>query len=152
MLTGLHAIHELGFAHRDMKLENILLNQHVIKIGDFGFAKAANGGLLHTRLGTVGYQAPEILYAGDNGLANYNGYEVDLFALGVILFDLRAGSPPFKEARMNDVYYRLIEQNNIDQFWNNHSNHRMPGYFSESFKDLVTAMLRRDPAQRLTIA
>ena len=67
ILKGLQAIHANGFSHRDLKPENILLNQDfVLKVADFGFAKRHEGdlqdGLLHTRVGSKGYQAPEILH------------------------------------------------------------------------------------------
>jgi serine/threonine protein kinase len=65
-----------------------------------------------TRLGTPGYMAPEIL--ADQP---YEGARVDLFALGVALFIMYRGRPPFLIARPNDNVYRLIVENRIDRFW-----------------------------------
>lgn len=65
MMNGLHYMHSKGFAHRDIKPENILLSQDfVLKLADFGFSCLLTGkdnsGILHTKLGTEGYMAPEI--------------------------------------------------------------------------------------------
>ena len=63
MMSGLHYIHEKGFAHRDIKPQNLLLSvDFKLKIADFGFATLLKGkdgqGVLHTKLGTEGYMAP----------------------------------------------------------------------------------------------
>ena len=65
MMNGLHYLHQKGYAHRDIKPENILLSQlYILKIADFGFSCQLKGkdnsGILHTKLGTEGYMAPEI--------------------------------------------------------------------------------------------
>ena len=89
-------MHGKGFAHRDLKLENILLDSNYnIKLIDFGFAtqlvNPGNGSPNLTQtVGTVGYAAPEI-----HLMVPYKGREVDIFALGVILFIMATGHPPF---------------------------------------------------------
>ena len=87
-------MHQKGYAHRDIKPENILLGRDfVLKLADFGFSCLIQGkdnsGVLHTKLGTEGYMAPEI------PTKNYEGERVDIFAAGVILFIMYAGNPPF---------------------------------------------------------
>jgi len=78
-----------------------------IKIADFGFAGPMAGrngeGYLKTTLGTLPYQAPEI-----NLRMKYRGEDVDIFSLGVILFILVTGVPPFKTAHDSDFFYRQI--------------------------------------------
>lgn len=66
LITGLHYMHDKGYAHRDIKPENLILtNDFKLKIADFGFSCLIKGrdgtGVLKTRLGTEGYMAPEIL-------------------------------------------------------------------------------------------
>ena len=102
MLMGLHHLHSRGICHRDLKPENILLDNDLnIKIIDFGFATELSGkngtGFNNTYLGTKPYMAPEILIHQE-----YQGKIVDLFALGVILFNLYALDVPFKEAHKKD--------------------------------------------------
>jgi len=99
MLQVLHYVHSKGVAHRDLKPENILLDRKLnVKIADFGFAAPIQGrdgsGFLKTQLGTQAYMAPEILLKEP-----YQGHVVDLFALGIILFILYSGHPPFYCAR-----------------------------------------------------
>ena len=153
-LQGLHHIHTRGFAHRDLKPENIMLSdQNVLKIVDFGFAISKAGrnflGITHSYKGTPGYMAPEI-----NANQPYQPHVVDLFALGTILFVMRAANVPFKKAQSTDKHYRKVMQCEIDEFWRTHeAGHQdEPGFFSENFKDLVTNMLRYQPAQRISTA
>ena len=116
-LQALHHIHSHGTAHRDLKPENILLDdQFNVKIADFGFAAPVEGrdggGKLHTVLGTANYMAPEIL-----AHKPYSGHVVDLFALGIILFILYAGHPPFASAEPTNSHYKLLVKNRADLFW-----------------------------------
>lgn len=145
LIRGLHYIHKMGIAHRDLKCENILLDANYnIKIVDFGFVKPIeseeNEGWMRSYIGTLGFMAPEIL-----SKKPYQGTQVDLFALGVILFIIYAGHPPFEVAKENDFHYKLIVNNQVSAFWEEHSRRKTPDYFGEQFKDLVTALLFHQP-------
>lgn len=142
MLQALHFSHSSGVAHRDLKPENILLDKNFnAKIADFGFAAPVEGrdgsGFLHTVLGTQSYMAPEI-----TSRQPYQGPVVDLFALGIILFILYSGHPPFAMAEARDPHYKLLATNRADLFWKTHSGRKPEGFFSDSFKDLITNMLQ----------
>jgi len=152
MLQCLHYLHSNGVCHRDLKPENILLDKDFnVKIADFGFAAPIEGrdgsGQLKTVLGTLSYMAPEIL-----ARQSYMGHSVDLFAVGIILFIIYAGHPPFRQADPSDPHYKLISNNRSDFFWKKHSESKPAGYYSDSFKDLITSMLQRNPNQRLSMA
>ena len=82
----------------------------------------------------------------------FNGQVTDLFAFGVILFTMYAGVPPFTNARQEDPIYRMICTHRIDEFWAAHSIGRPRGFFSESFKDLITNMLAFSPYMRPALA
>lgn len=151
LIQAIHYIHTKGFAHRDLKCENILLDKmYDVKVVDFGFACPVEGrdgsGMNRSIVGSLGFMAPEI-----HAKQSYQGQVVDLFALGVILFILYAGHPPFNMANMEDPHYKLIATNRSQQFWAAHSNRRPEGFFNEQFKDLITAMLNFHPHQRLSI-
>jgi len=107
-LKSINYLHALGFAHRDLKPQNILLDDNYnLKIIDFGFVCRLTGksgsGFNTTKVGTPGYMAPELL-----SKSQYNGHVVDLFSLGVILFIMYSGRPPFTVASDTDDLYRLI--------------------------------------------
>ena len=88
ILKGVQAIHESGFCHRDLKMENILLDEFFNpRICDFGLSAEIQGkdgsGKLTDFVGTKGYYAPEILER-----KSYDGIKVDIFCLGIILFNI----------------------------------------------------------------
>lgn len=92
--------------HGDIKLENILLDDNFnIKLADFGFAEKTGQCEKFTRLmGTDGYFAPEQLKRED-----HHKQPCDIFQLGVVLFVIATGFPPYpEEASEKDPYYRLI--------------------------------------------
>jgi len=95
--------------HRDIKPENILLDKDFnIKLCDFGFAHSLEGregkNTLKTVCGTESYMAPEIFLD-----KKYNGSVVDLFASGIVLFIMMAGTPPFSKADpVKDPHYRYF--------------------------------------------
>ena len=97
-MAGVHYFQSRGYAHRDIKLENFLLDQNFsVKLCDFGLCKKmtrkdGTKKLLKTRLGTLGYSAPELRNSGEQ---RYDGIKIDIFSLGVTLFMLLTGHCPF---------------------------------------------------------
>lgn len=154
MINALDHCHSQGYAHRDMKPENLLLDDHFnLVLADFGFATLLSGkdgsGKLRSILGTESYMAPEI-----HSKAPYVGTAVDLFAAGIILFIFITGHPPFNQAKATDAYYNLICMNNHAKFWAAHSR-RKPGgkdFFSKEFISLINCMLAFDPTQRPSLS
>ena len=71
-------------------------------------------GLLHSDLGTKIYKAPEISFG------QYRGDQTDVFAMGVILFIIYSGFPPFKESNIADSWYSKIHQKKYKEFWESH--------------------------------
>ena len=141
-----------GVANRDLKLENLMIDENFdLNMVDFGFACSIQGrqgdGLNRETLGTDGYMAPEV-----HMKTGYQGQVVDLFALGVSLFILYAGFKPFETATFDDPHYKLLAQYKSQQFWQAHEQGMPRGFFSQSFKDLITVMLSFQPYQRLTMA
>ena len=108
IIEGLEACHKAGVVHRNLKPENIVLDENFnIKIIDFSLAGPAEGregqGWLSTRVGTECYMAPELI-TGDR----YDGAKVDIFEIGVLLFIMYTGHPPFSKAAGDDYYYKHI--------------------------------------------
>lgn len=114
MIAGLEALHVAGFVHRDLKIQNTLLDINwVLKINDFGFSAPIRGydgsGLLDENLGTPGWKAPELYESRP-----YDGSKIDIFTLGVNLFNIASKSSPFTNPNQKDQWYRHILLGNFD--------------------------------------
>ena len=107
VLSALSAAHRAGLVHRDVKPENILLSDDgVVKVADFGLARAVEADPAATRtglmMGTVAYCAPEQI---SEGRADPRS---DVYAAGVVLFELLTGAPPYRgESAMNVAYQHV---------------------------------------------
>lgn len=142
IIGAVEYLHGLGIVHRDLKPENLLYTDRSanaeIKIADFGLSKfITNGELLHTACGTPGYVAPEVLL-----LQGY-GKQVDMWSVGVIIYILLCGFPPFY-AENDAEMFEAIKAASYDfpsPYWDR---------ISDSAKDLVRGLLQKNPDRRLT--
>jgi serine/threonine protein kinase len=100
MVFGLAHIHSRYVLHRDIKLDNVLLDEHWgVKICDFGVSKIMLDSVpIHEQCGTPAYIAPEIIE--DYG---YTGYYSDLWSLGIVLFSMLTASVPFKAKNLKEL-------------------------------------------------
>ncbi|KAF9334374.1 hypothetical protein BG006_002275 [Podila minutissima] len=130
--------HSRKIVHRDLKLENILLDsQNNIKLIDFGFTRECESKkLLESYCGSAAYTAPEIIVG-----KKYSGPEADIWSLGVILYTLLAGYLPFDDDNEKVVQDKIVD---LD--------YEMPSeLFCDEAKDLVESILKEDPKERLSI-
>ena len=144
IMEGIRFIHEHKICHRDIKLDNILLDDNFFpKICDFGFACSSTENL-NVNLGTSGYKPPEVSRSKP-----YDGYKVDIFCLGVSLLKLVIGTSAFGKATRTDQKYHLIMQKNYNKYWEMiESQYGIK--LSEDFKDLHIKMILYNPQLRLT--
>ena len=113
MLDVLSYMHGKGVVHRDLKLENILVDDQMnLKVADFGFATFRKIDRLKSYRGTMTYMAPEIKEG-----KTYDGRQIDMFSTGVILFIIVQGIFPFKEAKKDEYFYNLLLTGQIDHYW-----------------------------------
>lgn len=143
MLDSLEYMHNKRVVHRDLKLENILIDDQLnLKVADFGFACYKSIDTLKSYRGTMTYMAPEIKEG-----KQYKGTEVDVFSIGVILFIIVQGIFPFKEARKEEYFYNLLLQGKIDTYFQKVNGNNL----SPEFKDLILKFFAYDGANRPTI-
>uniref|UniRef100_A0A182NLI6 SNF-related serine/threonine-protein kinase n=1 Tax=Anopheles dirus TaxID=7168 RepID=A0A182NLI6_9DIPT len=130
--------HQLHVVHRDLKPENVVFFEKlgVVKLTDFGFSnKFCPGQKLETSCGSLAYSAPEILL-GDS----YDAPAVDVWSLGVILFMLVCGHPPFQEANDSETLTMIMD-----------CKYTMPAHVSDGCRNLISKMLVREPEKRATL-
>jgi len=137
ILEGLTHVHSKGIAHRDIKLDNIMIDvTGKVKIIDFGLCKTGGADECDGRIGSTEYCAPEVFQTKKT----YNGYMADVWSTGVVLFALLFGCFPFTS---NDI--RLLKMG-IDV-----SIHFPPSTVSAEAKNLVKKMLTVNPKKRISM-
>ena len=104
VFMGLKDLHSIGITHRDIKLENLLLDDNNnIKIIDFGFSTCIpNDKKIKIFCGTPSYMAPEIVRKTE-----YCGPPADIWALGVLLFTILSGQFPYRGATDEELYDKI---------------------------------------------
>ena len=136
IIEGIKYIHSQNIVHRDIKLENILIDlNNNIKICDFGVGKLINSNLiLHDHCGTPVYMAPEIIKG-----EGYFGFPVDIWSSGVALYIMLSGNVPFNRGKLNDLQYEILNSplNPIKDI-------------SNDANDLLFNMLCKDPKKRFS--
>jgi hypothetical protein len=132
-------VHSKSCVHRDLKLENILLDKHGnVKLCDFGFTREYEGkaSYLQTFCGTICYSAPEMLKG-----EKYAGEKVDVWSLGIILYALLAGELPYDEDDDQETKAKILKEDPV---------------FNDKFPDdsqaLIKILLSKRPLLRPTLA
>ena len=140
LINGLEYIHSLGIAHRDLKPENLLLtNDHILKIINFelsNYFENEKKGLLSTQCGSPFYASPEMIKG-----KKYNGFKIDIWSSGIILYVMLCGYLPFEDDDYNILFKKILE---CKLFF--------PKYISKNSKDLMEKILVTDPNKRINIA
>jgi len=148
MVSAVAYLHKKNIAHRDLKPENVLLSNDdsnpLIKISDMGLSKLVDHTtFLQTFCGTPQYLAPEVLISRVRGDGSY-GFEVDMWSLGVILYILLCGCPPFSTERTDKSLVRQVCDGDYSfpkSKWAN---------ISDSAIDLVSKLMTVEKNIRLT--
>jgi serine/threonine protein kinase len=131
LLMALAYLHGLGILHRDVKPSNVFVDlEGALQLGDLGSAKVGEREN-YTRVGTPLYLAPEII--------KYEAYseKVDIWSLGVTLYQLAALRPPFQHPN----FLKLAQSITYEE-------PQYPLYFSRRLKACIAEMLRKDPKER----
>lgn len=133
--SALGYCHKKHIIHRDIKPENLLVGFNgEIKIADFGWSVHAPTSRRNTLCGTLDYLPPEMVEGREHD------EKVDIWSLGILLYEFLVGSPPF-EAEGHSATYRRIQRVDL----------RFPKGLSEDSKDLISKLLRKNPEERLPL-
>jgi len=137
IISALSYCHKLGIVHRDLKAENLLLDSDLnIKLIDFGLANIISPTKkFNTPCGSPNYAAPEIIRK-----EQYNGPEVDIWCVGVVLFVFLCGKLPFKGKDLETLFHSILS-----------GNFEIPDSLSSVCVDLLRSMLENDTEKRITI-
>ncbi|KAK9478716.1 kinase-like domain-containing protein [Lipomyces japonicus] len=138
ILGAVKYMHGRRVIHRDLKLGNIFLDKNMnVKIGDFGLAALllSDSDRKKTICGTPNYIAPEVLFGKDDG----HSFEVDLWSVGIILYAMLIGKPPFQSKDVDLIYKKIkaieyVFPEGIE--------------ISDDAKDLIQSLLTKDPRAR----
>lgn len=141
LIDSVSYCHQKGVFHRDLKLENVLLDtKGNIKISDFGLSAlpqhVKEDGLLHTTCGSPNYVAPEIL--ANRG---YHGSSSDIWSCGVILYVILTGYLPFDDRNMAVLYQKILKGET-----------QIPKWLSAGAQNLIKKILDPNPETRITMA
>ncbi|CAI0467667.1 unnamed protein product [Linum tenue] len=141
LIDGVSYCHNHGVFHRDLKLENVLLDaKGRIKISDFGLSALPkhfrDDGLLHTICGSPNYVAPEVLRN-----KGYDGATADVWSCGVILYVTLTGSLPFDDRNLAVLYHKIMK-----------GEVEIPKWMSPGAGNLISRILDPNPATRITMA
>lgn len=137
IISALKYLHSHRVIHRDIKLGNLFIsNKMEIKVGDFGLATKLDfdGEKKRTICGTPNYIAPEVI----EGKAGHS-YEVDVWSLGVVIYTLLIGKPPFETSNVKKTYSRIKT-----------NSYSFPDHvqISDPARDLIKRILIKDPKKR----
>ncbi|KAJ3318507.1 Ribosomal protein S6 kinase beta-1 [Boothiomyces sp. JEL0866] len=131
LLLGIEHLHNLGIIYRDLKPENVMLdNDGHVKLTDFGLSKVAIDA--HTVCGTIEFMAPEIIQEQPYGKV------VDYWSLGIMLYDMLTGSPPFTGSNRKKIMENVLKKKP-----------NFPKYLTTTSRDILTKLLKKHPGVRL---
>ena len=136
IINGVEYLHSKNIVHRDLKPENLLLCEgNILKIIDFGLSNFYNGNYLSTPCGSPCYASPEMVSGN-----KYNGFNIDIWAIGIILFAMLCGYLPFEDDD-NDILFQKILECKLNY----------PSHLSPLAKDIMKKILVTNPEKRIKI-
>lgn len=135
VILGFEYMHSKNMIYRDLKPENLLLDREgYLKITDFGFAKVLKNTWTYTLCGTPDYLAPEVVSTQGHGKG------VDWWTLGILIYEMLNGLPPFNDDDPLRIYNKIIEGRVV-----------YPMHFSKAVCDLIKGLLAQKPTKRFGV-
>ncbi|EGR32907.1 protein kinase domain protein [Ichthyophthirius multifiliis] len=134
ILEAVQYLHQNYIIHRDIKLENILISQDIIKISDFGCSVYSPECQRSTFCGTLDYISPEMASGNNYGIS------IDIWSIGVITFEMLTGKPPFIYSN-NEQMLQQIREAKIN----------IPSYISKDAQNFISNILVKEPDERMNL-
>jgi len=147
LTSAISYCHDHGIIHRDIKPENLLLDSNFqLKVADFGLSsdKDKFEEFLSTECGTKAYMAPEILSKN-----KYIGEKSDCWSIGVVLFIMLSGNPPFQIADTSDWWFKQLALNRPERFWKAHLSYYAK--FPREAMSILGRIFQPNPKYRYTV-
>uniref|UniRef100_A0AC35UDF3 Aurora kinase n=1 Tax=Rhabditophanes sp. KR3021 TaxID=114890 RepID=A0AC35UDF3_9BILA len=138
--------HQLGVIHRDIKPENLLITEKIVegrptedslKIADFGWSVCSSESKRQTVCGTLDYLPPEMLNQNKDSSYDHN---VDNWAVGVLLYEMLVGKPPFEHTKQQDTLLSIAR-----------IAYTVPSFVSSEAGDVINNLLKKMPAARMSL-
>ncbi len=157
LVAALDYLHSSGIAHRDIKLQNLLLTKDFnIKLADFGLSSSPPKSEVTSLRGTLrydksnngcaSYMPPEALSSPADELED-GGFKADIYAAGIVLFNLLTGCMPYSKATPDNDLYLMFEEKR-EAFWEHHQRYSFEGKVPDDLKELLSGMLEPWPGKR----
>ncbi|KAH0788725.1 CAMK family protein kinase [Histomonas meleagridis] len=127
LFSAVEYIHGIGICHRDIKLENLLLSKHGLKLCDFGFASLTFNGMVHGNCGSYEYSAPEAIHEQE-----FNGFKADMWSCGVVIYTILSRRLPFHNVSRDFDFNTPVDY----------------GPIPKDFHQLIQQLLSIDPNKR----
>lgn len=151
LVGAVYYLHKSGCCHRDLKLENVLLDKHHnAKLSDFGFTRElpfithGSKSLLNEFCGTGAYMAPELIQRNP-----YSGIKIDIWALGVILYTMLTGEMPFDDS-LDSQELREAIVNSTPRYLDDNKNLECENNINDDVKILLRKLLEKDIDKRFS--
>jgi len=148
LISAISEVHLKRIVHRNIRLQSALLDEkYNLKLGDFSFSVTINeeDPVISGEVGSHSYLAPEVF-----SCERYNGYQAEIWSVGVFLFYLLFGKLPFEKACKFDWHFRQIQSNNYERFWAKHLSNNNNN-ISDETKNFLNLFFKINPNERITI-
>ena len=149
IINIIYSLHKNNYCYRDLKLNNIMINKELkLSLIDFGFVKKLenNNSRTLTVCGTFHMKPPEIFLISDGKLKDYNPFSFDVYSIGVILYEIYYGKPPFKYYKDDidiEEYKKLLYKGIDDSFFDDN--------IEKELKELIKNCMNVNPEKRPNI-
>ncbi|XP_059147655.1 uncharacterized protein LOC131935285 [Physella acuta] len=142
ILEGIEYLHQNNILHRDIKGNNVLMEDDWnLKITDFGLSEFVDANGVATKIGTVRYMAPEVIYTEGNIIRNYTS-RADIWSVGCTAVEMVTGKPPCSSLLTPQIFFQTASGNPIQ--------YQLPESSSVYFKEFLNMILQRDSYLRPT--